>query len=316
MILVTGGAGFVGSNVCRAIAAQLNADITVIDDLDRPAKIGNIEGIPLAELVGRAEFARMLDQHTQWLNGVEAVIHLAASTDTRCDDEGYMRAVNTQFSMLLLDACIVRRVPFIYASSSAVYGASGRFTEDPANEMPVSAYARSKAYFDQHVRNILADIRSPVTGLRFFNVYGLGEEHKGPMASVVYQMHEQARQNGKVEVFADLPGCADGEQQRDLITIGDVVRVTLWFLTQASKPGIYNVGTGVAVSFNDIAELVLAHRGGGTIDYVPLPVRLRETYQTLTKADLRALREAGYPHVMTSPDAGIRAYLQQLSPPA
>jgi ADP-L-glycero-D-manno-heptose 6-epimerase len=218
--------------------------------------------------------------------------------------------------MLLLDACTVRRVPFIYASSSAVYGASGRFTEDPANEMPVSAYARSKAYFDQHVRNILADIRSPVTGLRFFNVYGLGEEHKGPMASVVYQMHEQARQNGKVEVFADLPGCADGEQQRDLITIGDAVRVTLWFLTQASRPGIYNVGTGEAVSFNDIAELVLAHRGGGTIDYVPLPVRLRETYQILTKADLRALREAGYPHALTSPEAGIRADLQQLSPPA
>ncbi len=316
MIVITGGTGFIGSNVCRALAGQYGADVAVVDELTDSAKLQNIEGVPLVDVISCPDFDRILRHGDRWMRRVDAVIHLGACTDTREHNRSYVFATNTHFSKLVLDACISHRVPFLYASSGAVYGLARRFAEDSENEQPRGAYACSKAAFDRHVRKIIPVTGSPVTGLRYFNVYGPGERHKGLMASLIYQLHEQVAESGRAWLFGDLGGCADGEQRRDFIAVADVVRVTLWFLGQTGTSGIFNVGTGVATSFNDIAKLVIDHHGGGVIDYVPLPASLRRSYQILTRADLRALRAAGYPHAMTEPAAGIRAYLRQLSDPA
>lgn len=313
MIAVTGAAGFIGSNTCRALACGHQADVIAIDDLDKAAKLRNLAGIPLRDVISRGDFDCMLQRGDRWLGNVEAVIHLGACTDTRQANPGYMFSVNTLFSRVLLDACLSHRVPFLYASSAAVYGLERHFAEDPVNERPRSLYAWSKATFDWHVRKVITGANIPITGLRFFNVYGPGEWHKGPMASLIFQLHRQVVQEASVSLYGNVPSCADGEQRRDFIAVSDAVLVMLWFLEHSGISGIFNVGTGTAISFNDVARLVLNQHGRGVISYVPLPASLHSSYQILTLADLRALRAAGYARTMTDPTVGIPAYLMQLS---
>jgi ADP-L-glycero-D-manno-heptose 6-epimerase len=315
MIVVTGGAGFIGGNLCRTLAGRQKADVVVVDNVDSPVKLQNIEGLPLTDLLNPVQFIDILRRDDRWAAKIEAVIHQGACTDTRETDWRYIFATNVRFSKLVLNACLSRRTPLIYASSAAVYGLSRSFREEPENEQPRGFYAASKALFDRRVRNVVATAGSPVVGLRYFNVYGTGEAHKGPMASLIYQLHEQVRISGRAVLFGGLHGCPDGEQQRDFIAVEDVVRVTIWFLEHAGRSGIFNVGAGVATSFNTVANLVTGHHGYGTIEYVRLPAKLRNSYQTFTQADLQALRMVGYPHAMTDPVTGILAYLCRLSEP-
>jgi ADP-L-glycero-D-manno-heptose 6-epimerase len=314
MIVVTGGAGFIGSNLSRALACERRAEVVVVDRTGDPAKLRNLAGIPLVEVVSPVDLARILRRGDRWTARVEAVLHQGGCTDTLETDWRYVFATNVRFSKLLLDACVSRRLPFLYASSAAVYGSARRFCEEPDNERPRGLYACSKAAFDRHVRRILPTVGSPVIGLRYFNVYGTGEAHKGRMASLVYQLHQQATTSGRLRLFGGLDGCADGEQRRDFVVVGDVVQVTLWALEQAKVSGILNVGSGTATSFNQVARLVIEHCGGA-LEYVPLPASLRASYQLFTEADLRSLRAAGCTWPMTRPAAGIGDYLRQLSAP-
>jgi ADP-L-glycero-D-manno-heptose 6-epimerase len=225
---------------------------------------------------------------------IDGILHQGACSDTTKANGRYMMWNNFTYSKELLHYALARGVPFVYASSASVYGDSTVFKEDPANERPLNVYGYSKALFDQYVRRFLPNSESTLVGLRYFNVYGPGEWHKGHMASMVYQSYVQLKQSGVVRLFGSSHGCAAGEQRRDFIFVDDVVRVNLFFVTGRRRVGIFNVGTGYARSFNEVARAVINSLGYGSIEYVPFPQRLRSRYQAYTQADLTSLREAGY----------------------
>ena len=187
-----------------------------------------------------------------------------------------------------------RRVPLVYASSASVYGAGREFRVSEECERPINVYAFSKLMFDRHVRQVSGTFRSPVVGLRYFNVYGPGEAHKGGMASVIHHFREQLKSGDEIRLFAGSDGYGDGEQVRDFIHVDDIVAVNLWAWRQGGKSGIYNLGTGQARSFNDVARAVLKWHGRGRIQYIPFPEHLKGSYQSYTQADLTGLRAAGY----------------------
>jgi ADP-L-glycero-D-manno-heptose 6-epimerase len=224
-----------------------------------------------------------------------------------------MMETNYQYSMNLLDYCLDARVPLIYASSAAVYGASTTFREnDPGLERPLNVYGYSKLLFDQQVRRRLANARSQVVGLRYFNVYGPGEAHKGSMASVAYHLSEQLKTAGEARLFEASAGYAAGEQRRDFVYIDDVVRVILWFHAHPDTSGIFNVGTGKSATFNELAHAIIAKHGSGSIRYIPFPDGLKASYQSFTEADIGQLRAAGYNEPFKDVRAGAAAYLDAL----
>ena len=193
-------------------------------------------------------------------------MHLGACTDTTERDEGYLFRNNVQYSERLLRWALARRVPFVYASSAAVYGHGPRFGEEPAHEAPLTGYGRSKWLFDQRVRAALPAASGQVVGLRYFNVYGPGEAHKGAMASIVFHLHGACRAGRPARLFGASHGWAAGEQRRDFVHVADIVAVTEWFLEHPARSGIFNVGTGTSASFNELARLVLARCGGAGRD--------------------------------------------------
>jgi ADP-L-glycero-D-manno-heptose 6-epimerase len=215
---------------------------------------------------------------------------------------------NTEYSKALLRYALGRRIPFVYASSASVYGNRGSSSERPEHEAPLNLYARSKLAFDQHVRGVLPQASSTVVGLRYYNVYGPREAHKGRMASMVWQLHHQLTARGEMRLFAGSGGYGDGEQRRDFIWVGDVVDVNLFFLNGPVRQGIFNTGTGASRSFNDIARALMKHFGGGTLSYIPFPGELEGKYQSFTQADVTALRAAGYDRPFTSLEDGIARY--------
>jgi ADP-L-glycero-D-manno-heptose 6-epimerase len=215
----------------------------------------------------------------------------------------------------LLHYCLARRIPLIYASSAAVYGVGGEFRVSPECERPVNAYAWSKLVFDQHARRYLAGAPSQVVGLRYFNVYGPGEAHKGGMASVIWHFHNQLRAGDEVRLFDGSGGYGPGEQLRDFVHVDDVARVNLWFLEHGGRRGIFNLGTGRARSFNDVAKAVIGWHGRGRIRYIPFPADLSASYQSFTEADLTTLRMAGYQDEFIGIEDGVRSYLDVLKAP-
>jgi ADP-L-glycero-D-manno-heptose 6-epimerase len=220
---------------------------------------------------------------------------------------------NYAYSRRLLDVCLARRIPLIYASSASVYGAGPLFREDPACESPLNPYAYSKLLFDQRVRRVLPDARSQVVGLRYFNVYGPREAHKGEMASVAYKLHRELEAGDRVRLFEGSAGYAAGEQRRDFVWVGDVVALNLWFLDHPDRSGVFNAGTGRAQTFNDVARAVIAWHGRGRIEYAPFPAGLRDAYQSYTQADLSALRAVGYTAAFLSVEEGVPRYLDWLA---
>ena len=315
LIVVTGGAGFIGSNLVRGLNAAGHENILVVDDLSDGRKFRNLADCNIHDYMDRSEFRRLLPGKSGVFprGDIQAVFHQGACSDTMEWDGNYMLDNNYSYSRDVLEFCLARAVPFIYASSAAVYGASLQFAEARANECPINMYGYSKMLFDHHVRRRLDGITSQVAGLRYFNVYGPREQHKGTMASVAYHLNAQLLSSGVLKLFRGSGGYADGEQRRDFISVDDVVRVNLWLMQNPGVSGIYNVGTGKSRSFNEMARAVIDWHGNGRIEYIDMPGALRASYQSFTEADIGALRGAGYRGQFTPLEAGIGSYLEWLN---
>jgi ADP-L-glycero-D-manno-heptose 6-epimerase len=307
MIVVTGGAGFVGSNLVRGLNAMGRDDVVVVDDLSEGRKFTNLLGARILDYWDKYEFAERLDDGLPEVP--DAVFHQGACAVTTEWDGRYMMENNYRYSVELLHYCLEHDVPLIYASSAAVYGKSTTFVEEAeAAERPLNVYGYSKLLFDQYVRRELSSVPTQVAGLRYFNVYGPGESHKGAMASVAYHLNEQLRADGKMRLFGAHDGYEAGEQRRDFIYVDDVVAVNLWLFAHPGVSGIFNVGTGASATFNELAAAVMEWHGCGEIEYIAFPDSLKSSYQSYTQADLKALRGAGYDAAFRDVRAGVRAY--------
>ena len=300
MIIVTGGAGFIGSNLVEALNAKGVIEILVVD---RSADSRNLANLRISDFMQPDEFRRAIERNALAAR-IEAIFHQGACADTTCDDRAYMMDNNFTFSKEVLHFALARRIPLVYASSAAVYGASTAFAPAPENERPLNLYGVSKLAFDNHVRGLLANSQSVVAGLRYFNVYGPRESHKGKMASMVYQLYRQLKTSGRARLFTGTDGYADGEQRRDFVFVGDVVRVNL-ALAEGTRSGIFNLGTGRSRSFNEIGGTIVDRIGAGAIEYVPFPENLAGRYQSFTQADLSGLRDAGYAEKFSRLEDGI-----------
>ena len=311
MIVVTGGAGFIGSNLVRSLNRRGRGDIVVVDDLSDGRKFSNLVGCDIADYWDRDAFAERLAARS--FDVPEAIFHQGACAVTTEWDGRYMMENNYRYSVRLLEYCLAHEVPFIYASSASVYGASTVFEEGNRDaERPLNVYGYSKLLFDQYVRRRQPAARSQVVGLRYFNVYGPGEAHKGSMASVAFHLSRQVAEEGEARLFEGSDGYGPGEQRRDFVYVDDVVEVNLWFFDKRTVSGIFNVGTGASASFNDVANAIIACLGKGSIRYIPFPAELRARYQSFTQADLAALRAAGCALPFKEVRAGIQSYLGAL----
>ncbi len=313
MHIVTGGAGFIGSNLAHALCERGHDDVIVVDDLSDGHKFVNISDLPIADYLDKDEFLSRLDDDAGFAGEIRAILHQGACSATTEWDGRYMMQNNYGYSQRLLHHCLDRKIPYIYASSAAVYGPSQAFSEDPSNENPLNVYGYSKLQFDRYVRRVAARPSSQVVGLRYFNVYGPREQHKGSMASVAWHFNNQVRDEGEARLFEGSGGYGDGEQLRDFVYVADVCDVNLWFLDHPDVSGIYNTGTGRAQSFNDVAHAVIDWHGRGEIRYIPFPDHLKGAYQSYTQADLTRLRASGCDVEFRPVELGVKAYLDQLA---
>jgi len=322
MIVVTGGAGFIGSNVVRSLNERGRDDLVVVDDLSDSSKIRNLGDCRVADYLDKSEFLQTVREGG--FPKPEVILHQGACSDTMERDGRYMMEVNYAYSKVLLHHCVEREIPFIYASSASVYGAGATFVEAAANESALNVYAFSKLLFDRYARQFMTKASSQIVGLRYFNVYGPREGHKGRMASVACHFNEQYRRDGQVRLFVGSDGYGDGAQERDFVWVGDVAAVNLHFMDHPDVSGVFNVGTGRSRSFNDVALAVINARdasrltleqalAAGKIIYIPFPEGLREKYQSYTCADIAALRDAGYTASFLDVEEGVLEYLEQLT---
>jgi ADP-L-glycero-D-manno-heptose 6-epimerase len=318
--VVTGAAGFIGSKLVEGLNRRGVTDIIAVDNLHHADKFRNLAGCEIADYVDQAEFIANLERYE---GSVETVFHQGACSDTMESDGRYMLDNNYTYSKRLLDWCQEEEVPLIYASSASVYGAGPEFREERRCENPLNVYGYSKFLFDQYVRRILQTKNSQVVGLRYFNVYGPNEAHKGRMASVALHAYQQLHAEGRVKLFEGSDGYRDGEQRRDFIYVDDVVSVNLWFLGRRDVSGVFNCGTGRAQTFNRLAAAVVNTVHGThamlqdlvakrLIEYVPFPPALVGKYQSFTEADLAKLRAAGYTSEFKNIEQGVAAYVAEL----
>lgn len=300
MIIVTGGAGFIGSNLVKGLNDQGVDDILVVDNLGSSLKFRNLNGLRFKDYLHKEDFLARLEAGRFHGQAIEAIFHNGACSNTMEPDGNYMMANNYEYTKILLHHALERRIPFLYASSASVYGDGVQgFREEPACEQALNVYAYSKLQFDRYLRQVLPAARSQVVGLRYFNVFGPQENHKGRMASVAFHFHNQLLDTGVIKLFEGTDGYGHGEQRRDFIYVKDVVSVNLHFWQHPEVSGIYNCGTGAAHSFNDVANALVAHYGKGRIEYVPFPDSLKGKYQSFTQADAANLRAAGYDKAFT-----------------
>jgi ADP-L-glycero-D-manno-heptose 6-epimerase len=330
-VVVTGAAGFIGSNIVKGLNARGIDDIIAVDDLTQGDKFRNLVDLKIVDYVDADAFYPVFAEGG--FGKVEAVFHEGACSDTMEQDGKYMMDNNYGVSCSLFEACQHHGTRLLYASSAAVYGGSDTFREDPAFEGPLNVYGYSKLLFDQRMRRECGDdfrrgIKGKsrqVVGFRYFNVYGPREQHKGRMASVAFHQFNQFSEHGKVKLFGEYGGYGPGEQSRDFVFVDDVVAVNLWFFDRPEKSGLFNLGTGRAQPFNDVAVAVIdaLHPGGvqdaataadlGLLEYVPFPDALRGKYQCYTRADLTALRAAGCDHAFADVATGVAAYMRELT---
>jgi ADP-L-glycero-D-manno-heptose 6-epimerase len=323
MIVVTGAAGFIGSNLVHALNARGVREILAVDDLADGTKFLNLSGAMLADYQDKDEFLVRVESGK--LPKVAAVFHQGACSTTTEWNGKLMMEVNYRYSKALLHWCQRRRIPFIYASSASVYGNGKRgFREELACERPLNLYAWSKWLFDEYVRRVVPTLDgrgaaaargragAQVVGLRYFNVYGPREAHKAGMASTAFHFHQQIARDGHCRLFEGSDGYGPGEQRRDFIHVEDACAINLWFLDHPRLSGIYNCGTGRAQTFNDVARAVIAWHGRGEIRYIPFPENLKGRYQSYTEADLTRLRKAGYRGRFLTVEQGVKRYLDWL----
>ncbi len=323
-IIVTGAAGFIGSNLVKALNARGEREVVAVDNLARAEKVSNLADLEISDFIDKDDLAARIAQG-DFDKGVGAVLHQGACSDTMETDGRYMMRNNYEYSLRLLDWCQARKIPFIYASSASVYGAGKVFSETREHEAPLNVYGYSKFLFDQVVRRRLPGSPAQIAGFRYFNVYGPREAHKGRMASVAFHFFNQYLAEGRVKLFEGSAGYGPGEQVRDFVHVDDVVRVNLFFLDHPSVSGIFNVGTGRAETFNDVARATINAirrsrgekplsldelRASGAIEYVAFPPQLVGKYQSFTQADMKALRAAGYKHDFLDVQAGVARYVE------
>jgi ADP-L-glycero-D-manno-heptose 6-epimerase len=323
--VVTGAAGFIGANLVKGLNARGITDILAVDELTQGDKFRNLVDCQIVDYLDKDEFLARVKSGA-YRRGVKAILHQGACSDTTASDGRFVMDTNYAYSCTLLDFCAAEMIPLIYASSAATYGASTGFREQADCEGPLNVYGYSKLLFDQRVRRLPAG-GPQVVGLRYFNVYGDREQHKGRMASVAYHFFNQYRAEGHVQLFEGSGGYANGEQRRDFVSVEDVVKVNLHFLQNGGQSGIFNCGTGAAQSFNDVAVatvngcraaagepvLSLAElQSKGIVRYIPFPGDLKGKYQSYTQADLTVLRAAGYAAPFLTVEQGVARYCQQL----
>ena len=324
-IIVTGAAGFIGSNIIKALNVRGITDIVAVDNLSRSEKFKNLAECEISHYPDKHEFIRQLREHALPYEEIKAVFHDGACSDTMNHDGLYMMDNNYQYSVDVLDWCQDERIPFIYASSAAVYGKGEIFREERELEKPLNIYGYSKFLFDQVVRRYMqAGLTAQVVGFRYFNVYGQHEQHKERMASVAFHHFHQYREHGYVNLFGSNDGYGNGEQSRDFVSVEDVVKVNLFFLDNPKLNGIFNLGTGRSQPFNDLAaatvnacrvaegesalslqELVAQN----LIRYTAFPDALKGKYQSFTQADISRLRDAGYDEDFLNVDEGVSRYV-------
>jgi ADP-L-glycero-D-manno-heptose 6-epimerase len=317
VIIVTGGAGFIGSNLIQQLNRVGERNILLVDNF-APApnltgpKFLNLAGAEYSDYMDKREFRAALKAGDFENTRIRAILHQGACSNTLEDDGRYMMDNNFTYSKELLHFALDRRVPLIYASTAAVYGASTSFTELPANERPLNVYGYSKLVFDNYVCRHLHDMKCTVVGLRYFNVYGPREQHKGRMASVIHHFTRQLKDSGTIRMFEGSGGYADGEQRRDFVFVKDLARINMFFaglLPESPKKPIHavvNAGTGEARTFKAVAESLMQVHGQGKIEYIPFPGDLKNRYQHYTQADISALRAAGYTAPFTALEDGIK----------
>lgn len=327
-IIVTGAAGFIGSNIVKALNERGITDIVAVDNLSRAEKFRNLADCDILHYLDKHEFIRQVREHILPYRDIRAVFHQGACSDTMNHDGLYMMDNNYQYSLDLLDWCQEERIPFLYASSAAVYGGGGVFSEAREYESPLNVYGYSKFLFDQVVRRrSAAGLSAQVAGFRYFNVYGAREQHKERMASVAFHHFHQYRKLGHVTLFGGWDGYADGAQSRDFVSVEDVIKVNLFFFDHPEKSGIFNLGTGRSQPFNDLAAATVnacrAAEGKPPLSldelvkeelirYSPFPDALKGKYQSYTKADISRLRDAGYQNSFYSVEEGVSRYVQTL----
>jgi ADP-L-glycero-D-manno-heptose 6-epimerase len=301
-------------------------NIIAVDDLTEGDKFRNIADLKIADYLDKDVFYELFAEGA--FGKVEAVFHEGACSDTMESDGKYMMDNNYTLSCGLFNTCQRAGTRLLYASSAATYGGSDTFKETPQYELPLNVYGYSKLLFDQRMRRECGDnfkkFKRQVVGFRYFNVYGPREQHKGRMASVAFHEFNQFKAEGKVKLFGEYGGYANGEQMRDFVFIDDVVAVNLWYFDHPEISGIFNLGTGRAQPFNDVAlSVVNALRGdkldlagavnAGLIEYIPFPDALRGKYQCYTQADLTNLRASGCDHVFADVQTGVSKYMTTLS---
>jgi ADP-L-glycero-D-manno-heptose 6-epimerase len=322
--VVTGAAGFIGSRLVQALNQRGITEILAVDNLENADKFRNLAACEIEDYLDKREFLAQLEAG-RFDGAIDAVLHQGACSDTMASDGRYVMENNYGYSKALLDWCQEEEVPLLYASSAAVYGAGRNgFSVARECEAPLNVYGYSKFLFDQLVRRRLEGRTAQIAGLRYFNVYGPHEAHKGRMASVAFHAFHQFRTEGRVKLFVGSGGYADGEQLRDFIHVDDVVAVNLHFLERGELSGIWNCGTGRAQSFNEVAAAVVnAARGSsaapgelaaqGLIEYIAFPPQLAARYQSYTEADIEPLRDAGYGRGFLTVQEGVSAYVKELA---
>lgn len=313
MIVVTGGAGFIGSNIVKALNARGINNILVIDNLKRGEKFINLIDCEIADYQDKNIFLDRLNKSDYFSSKIEAIFHQGACSSTTEWDGQYMMQNNYDYSKTVLHYCLFRNIPLLYASSASVYGNNSVFKEQRELEAPLNVYGYSKCLFDQYLRRKLPTMTSQVVGLRYFNVYGPREQHKGSMASVAFHFNNQLKQTGYVNLFAGCEGYGDGEQRRDFVYVEDIVQLILWFFDHPQHAGIFNAGTGRSQTFNEVAQAVLDWHGRGEKRYIPFPDHLRGRYQSFTEADMSAVRALGCGIEFRPVQSGVKAYLDWLN---
>jgi len=312
MIIVTGGAGFIGSNLVKGLNERGREDILVVDDLEDGKKFRNLVDCEILDYIDKDDFIHKVSSGADLGDKVDVIFHEGACSATTEWDGKYMMNNNYEYSKLLLHYCLDNSVAYLYASSASVYGGGSVFSESRDHEAPLNVYGYSKFLFDQYVRRILPAAKSQVAGFRYFNVYGPREQHKGSMASVAYHLSQQLKAGENPRLFEGCDGYGDGEQRRDFIYIGDVVDVNFWFMDNPGTSGIFNLGTGRCQSFKDVGLAVVGWHGKGEIEYIPFPDHLRGCYQSFTEADISALRAAGYDRPFKPVEEGVPLYMDWL----
>jgi ADP-L-glycero-D-manno-heptose 6-epimerase len=325
VIIVTGAAGLIGSNIIKTLNENGITNILAVDNLEQKDKFFNLSDCIVADYLDKREFIQLIESDSLDKN-VRAILHQGACSDTMEHNGRYMMDNNFRYTVKLFQYCQDHEIPLVYASSAAVYGGNTTFKEDPSCESPLNVYGYSKLAFDQYFRSHVQEtgLTAPCVGLRYFNVYGPREQHKGRMASVAYHFYNQYFENGFIKLFEGCDGYDNGEQRRDFISIEDVVKVNLWFLDHPEVSGIFNVGTGVSRTFNDMAVATLnairatngedeisleEMREKNLIQYIPFPEALTGKYQSFTEANISSLRAAGYSNDFLDVNEGVAHYV-------